>query len=184
METELKFALRHPDLAALQRRLRASAGHRCATTTQLASVYFDTPHLRLKKTDPTVRVRKAGRRYVQAVKSERRSATLASRGEWQDVVRGPEPDLTATATAPPLTQALGADAFLRRVKTIQDDLGHLNDVRSAERLLAALRDRGDAATVDRAGGMILGWHNCGLAEGGKTRLRKHVRRFRAAAKFW
>lgn len=74
-------------------------------------------------------------------------------------------------------------AFLGIVKPLQDDLGRVNDVRVAHELLAQLCRTNDNAGLDVAAGVVLGWHDRGLAEN-ERRLRKHVRRFRNAAHFW
>ena len=73
----------------------------------------------------------------------------------------------------------GVRRFTRRLKPLQDDLGHFNDVRSAQGLVAEL----GGGTAERAGGVVLGWHGRGLADT-ETRMRRHVRRFRRARRFW
>lgn len=82
----------------------------------------------------------------------------------------------------PLYRRKDVRRFLKLLKPLQDDLGHLNDVRSAHAMIAEIRN-GDLGIVGRAGGIVLGWHDRGLAlaEGG---MRQHVRRFRRARKFW
>jgi inorganic triphosphatase YgiF len=72
--------------------------------------------------------------------------------------------------------------YARRLKPLQDDLGHANDVRSAQGLVAEL-GAGDDGTVERAGGVVLGWHTRGVAKA-ERRTRRHVRRFRRSAPFW
>ena len=72
--------------------------------------------------------------------------------------------------------------FVRQVKPVQDDLGYANDVRSAHALVADLGD-GEDCTLERAGGIVLGWHNRGLMEAEAT-TRGHVRRFRRSKPFW
>jgi len=52
--------------------------------------------------------------------------------------------------------------FVKLLKPLQDDLGYANDVRVANELLADLRPS-DAA-VARAAGIVLGWHERGLAD--------------------
>ncbi len=72
--------------------------------------------------------------------------------------------------------------FIKTVKPLQDDLGYLNDVRSAHALVAELTNGEDAA-LERAGGIVLGWHDRGIAES-EARTEKHVARFRHADPFW
>ncbi|MBV8653118.1 MAG: CYTH and CHAD domain-containing protein [Alphaproteobacteria bacterium] len=74
-------------------------------------------------------------------------------------------------------------AFLKQLKPLQDDLGHTNDVRVARDLLAELREANADAALDRAGGIVLGWHDRGLADN-EPRIRKHVRQLRRAKPFW
>jgi len=71
--------------------------------------------------------------------------------------------------------------FVKLLKPLQDDLGYANDVRVANELLADLRPS-DAA-VARAAGIVLGWHERGLADDDR-KLGKHVRRFLEARPFW
>jgi triphosphatase len=76
-------------------------------------------------------------------------------------------------------------AFVKRLKPLQDDLGHVNDVRTAHDLLKALPNpasRADAA-VNEARGTVLGWYDRELVQR-ETQLRKHVRKLRRADGFW
>ena len=72
-------------------------------------------------------------------------------------------------------------AFIRLLKPLQDDLGYANDVRVANQLLADLQISDPA--IARAAGIVLGWHDRGVVDHGRT-LSKHVRRFRKARPFW
>lgn len=73
--------------------------------------------------------------------------------------------------------------FVRSLKPLQDDLGYANDVRVANELLGDLRISDGAVTIARAAGVVLGWHDRGLADFDR-KLRKHMRRFRRARPFW
>jgi triphosphatase len=73
--------------------------------------------------------------------------------------------------------------FVRSLKPLQDDLGYANDVRVANDLLGDLRISDGAVTIARAAGVVLGWHDRGLADFDR-KLRKHMRRFRRARPFW
>ena len=73
--------------------------------------------------------------------------------------------------------------FVRSLKPLQDDLGYANDVRVANELLGGLRVSDCAVTIARAAGVVLGWHDRGLADFDR-KLRKHMRRFRRARPFW
>ena len=71
--------------------------------------------------------------------------------------------------------------FVQLLKPLQDDLGYINDVRVASELLSDLQISN--AAIARAAGIVLGWHDRGLADTDR-KLRKHVRRFREARPFW
>ena len=71
--------------------------------------------------------------------------------------------------------------FVKLLKPLQDDLGYANDVRVANELLTDLQISN--AAIARAAGIVLGWHDRGLADTDR-KLRKHVRRFREARPFW
>jgi inorganic triphosphatase YgiF len=80
-------------------------------------------------------------------------------------------------------------AFLHRLKLLQDELGHANDVRIAYDLLEQMLGKGghvqgcfDSA-IDRAGGIVLGWHERDLADR-ESLLRKHVKSFKRVDEFW
>jgi triphosphatase len=73
------------------------------------------------------------------------------------------------------------ERFIGRVRPLQDDLGYASDVRSAKALVAELGN--GHAVLERAGGIVIGWHDHGLAEA-ETRMLKHVRRFRDNKPFW
>jgi triphosphatase len=80
-------------------------------------------------------------------------------------------------------------AFLDRLKSLQDDLGHANDVRVAYDLLDQTQGSRDqtkshlANAVDRAGGIVLGWHERDLNDRA-PQLRRHVKRFKRLHSFW
>ena len=74
-------------------------------------------------------------------------------------------------------------AFLRLLKPLQDGLGHANDVRVASDLMAELRVSDDSAAIERAAGIVLGWHDRGLAEH-EHKLLKQLDRVRHARTFW
>lgn len=66
----------------------------------LVSVYFDTHDLALRKAEMVLRVRKAGGRYVQAIKGMDGAAQLFDRPEWEQETSGLDPDLTHIAGTP------------------------------------------------------------------------------------
>jgi inorganic triphosphatase YgiF len=74
-------------------------------------------------------------------------------------------------------------AFTRLLKPLQDELGQANDVRVARDLVAELRFSDNCATIDRAAGIVLGWHDRGLADH-EHKLLKQLDKVRHARPFW
>ena len=75
-------------------------------------------------------------------------------------------------------------ALEKRLKPLQEDLGHMNDLRTAHDLVANISSIGEGGNeVIRAGGIVLGWYNRALSDR-KSKLRKDVRRLRRAKPFW
>src|SRR5215472_11017834 len=111
-EIELKLSVR-PD--RLERVIRSphlqGDGARRAIARALKNIYYDTPHLALRERGVVVRVREAGRRYIQTVKAANGSGAsgLFNRPEWERPVPGPKPDL-AGIDDPTLRRELGATA--------------------------------------------------------------------------
>jgi CHAD domain-containing protein len=74
--------------------------------------------------------------------------------------------------------------FLRRVKRLQDDLGHANDVRVGHEIVSALAaTAGTDNGLAEAGDRVLGWHEQRLAKS-EPRLRKHLDELFEAEPFW
>jgi triphosphatase len=75
--------------------------------------------------------------------------------------------------------------FVMCLKSLQDDLGYENDVRVAYDLVDQIAEatNQDARAINRAGGIVLGWHERVLADR-SPKVRKHVRRFRRLDPFW
>lgn len=105
-ETELKLAVRPDDMARLRSAPAiASRAKGKASSKTLESTYFDTADRRLASRLVTLRVRKAGNRYLQTVKGAAGPDGLG-RAEWECPVAGPEPDLSLI-TAPDALDLLG-----------------------------------------------------------------------------
>jgi triphosphatase len=76
-------------------------------------------------------------------------------------------------------------ALKERLKPLQEDLGNINDLRTAHDLVAEISRHGGVggSEISRAGGIVLGWYNRGLSDR-ESRLRKDVRRLRRSKPFW
>jgi triphosphatase len=94
IEIELKLTLAPQDIPRLQRHPLWRAARRIAAQ-KLYTVYYDTPELDLWRSGLTLRLRKAGARWVQTVKGGGgASGGLHRRYEFEAPVAGPLPDLT------------------------------------------------------------------------------------------
>ena len=76
--------------------------------------------------------------------------------------------------------------YLKALKSLQDELGHLNDVVVAEDLLDSLLGSGDGsntAALRAAAGMVVGWYTHGVAVS-RPGLEGRWRDFAASEPFW
>lgn len=79
-----------------------------------------------------------------------------------------------------------ADAYLTRLKSLQDDLGHLNDVAVAEHLLLSLIERaphGQRSELAWAAGQVQGWYMHAV-HALEPVARRDWDAFRRSKKFW
>jgi len=97
-EVELKFELdREAAKAICHHDLLAEAGHHSVSQS---TVYFDTEAGDLHKAGYSLRVRRAGDRITQTVKTDCNNAGLFDRGEWEAPVQQMEPDPKAVRQTP------------------------------------------------------------------------------------
>jgi inorganic triphosphatase YgiF len=84
-----------------------------------------------------------------------------------------------------LFEAASVKALVKRLKGLQEDLGHLNDVATAQRLITELARPAehDISDVGVAAGVVIGWHLRDLTNL-EARLCEDVRRFKKAKPFW
>lgn len=77
------------------------------------------------------------------------------------------------------------NCVLKPAKQLQEDLGRVNDIRTAQRLIKeiAYSVTEDTGEISQYAGIILGWHIRGLWDAERT-FREDVRRFRRAKPFW
>jgi triphosphatase len=104
-ETEIKFEVSPADLEKLaaSRSLRPNDGE-LVRHRHLVSTYFDTPKHALRRNGISLRVRQAGKKHIQTIKTAMNGVAIG-RGEWEKRVDGNEPDLRA-ARGTPLQQLL------------------------------------------------------------------------------
>lgn len=98
-EIELKFDLA-PEHVARLKACPSLAAHQ-ARTGRYDTLYYDTPDGALRRAGCSLRVRRAGRRFVQSVKRKRGAAAgLFVRQEWERETAGLAVDRDALATTP------------------------------------------------------------------------------------
>jgi triphosphatase len=112
IESEVKFEASTRDLRKLAtaRILRRRDGQ-LPRHKYFVSTYFDTPKLQLRKNGVSLRVRQAGKKRVQTIKTVNGGIAL-SRGEWEHKLQGDVPDLRAargTALEPLVSGKLKRD---------------------------------------------------------------------------
>jgi CHAD domain-containing protein len=77
-----------------------------------------------------------------------------------------------------------AEAFVKGLKRLQDDLGHANDLRVGHEILAELAPPASrAGAIAEAGQRILDWQEERLAKN-EPKLRKHLHELFATEPFW
>ena len=69
-------------------------------TERLSSVYYDTADCLLRRSGYSLRVRSNGNGFIQTLKSLEGGAGMFERGEWEDALEGPDPDLARLAHTP------------------------------------------------------------------------------------
>ncbi len=109
IENEVKFEVSPNDLQKLAsaRSLRPTDGQ-LVKHKYLVSTYFDTPKHILRRSGVSLRVRQAGKKRIQTIKTANDNIAL-SRGEWEHELQGEELDLRAargTALEPLLSKRL------------------------------------------------------------------------------
>ena len=74
--------------------------------------------------------------------------------------------------------------FAARLKRLQDELGHANDVRVGYEILGALASETDGgAALTEAGRHMLAWHEQRLLKT-EPKMRKHLRELFETEPFW
>ncbi|MGM0982956.1 MAG: inorganic triphosphatase [Pseudomonadota bacterium] len=102
-EIELKLALGLESPEALRRHPRLAGS--APTLTRLGNTYYDTPEGDLERARMALRLRRAGDRLLQTLKTRGQGGGgLSTRGEWEWEVPGPGLDLAGLATLPPMAE--------------------------------------------------------------------------------
>lgn len=118
-EVELKLRLRPRDAARLRRHpciVAASLGR--PVTRKLTSIYYDTPQLALLDAGLSLRVRRMGGHWFQAVKAAGHSlAGLHQRMEWEDIIAHGAPDFSKIVD-PALTRVFDDPALRAALRPI------------------------------------------------------------------
>jgi triphosphatase len=109
-EIELKLAIALGDVSAL--RQSALLREKCIggpTRRKVFNVYFDTAEQALRQNGMALRLRRSGGRWSQTLKTAGvASGALSARGEWEEVLPGPQLDLSLLRETP-LAKLAGRD---------------------------------------------------------------------------
>jgi inorganic triphosphatase YgiF len=101
-EIELKLVIAPGDVSAL--RHSALLREKCIsgpTRRKVFNVYFDTPTQTLRQSGMALRLRRSGARWSQTLKTAgSASGALSARGEWEQVLPGPQLDLSLLRETP------------------------------------------------------------------------------------
>jgi triphosphatase len=144
-ETELKLDVERDTLARLE--TSELFTHNEAHSKSIPSVYFDTAALDLHKAGLSLRVRQTEGTFVQTVKANTFGNPMV-RGEWEQQIIGPNPDLAA-AHDTPLRRALkGTDAAIKPIfETCVERSVHR--LKMAGSTIEVALDKGEIRTADR-----------------------------------
>jgi len=115
-EIELKLELPAKSIGSVSHSAVLKTAHARPRTKRIVSVYFDTSNFKLRKSGFTLRVRRENQHRMQTVKQEGERAALLARNEWEQPIRGIQPDLKAareTGLKPLLTKKV-----MRRLKPV------------------------------------------------------------------
>jgi inorganic triphosphatase YgiF len=149
-EIELKLAFDPAHASRLKRHLARTLGPQTRPSRKLVSVYFDTPEFRLRDAGLSLRVRRVGRRTVQTLKSTNSGAAgLFDRGEWEQQIARPQPDLSVVAETPfaPLLEDSDAQSLRPVFETrIRRALYHAH---AGDSVIAVALDQGEVDTGEQ-----------------------------------
>jgi triphosphatase len=149
-ERELKLTVAEEDLAKARQTLLAMAGRPRPSRRRLTTTYYDTPHDTLRERELMLRVRRLGRRFIQTVKSQDLAGgDLLERGEWEDRVKGAEPDLDAPMSGGHVRAVVAGDELVPLFTTAVERTSFILRPRQDTEIEVAI-DRGAIETVDGA----------------------------------
>lgn len=96
-EVEIKLSVRPQDVNRLKNHTYLWAGFEKAQALQQNSVYFDDRGQTLREHGVSLRIRAAGGRIVQTIKSLDERGSPVDRAEWESEIASARPDLSAAA---------------------------------------------------------------------------------------
>jgi inorganic triphosphatase YgiF len=120
VETELKFRVPTHRLEMLARWQIPGGKVSERTESDLVSTYFDTGKHKLKRHGLSLRVRQAGNKHIQTIKSA--PGAQFGRGEWETEIEAPTPDLTKIGGTP--LERLAPKRLQRKLKPIFETSVH------------------------------------------------------------
>jgi triphosphatase len=147
-EIELKFTLSPKQLKRTLRQLSRCDGAGAPAIKELDAFYFDTPQCDLHKAGLTLRVRSENGTFVQALKCEgdRGGATLR-RGELEDEVHKPVPDLSVGEGGRAVRDVLGKHPDLRPLFRIRVNRTTVEIRKKSGGCVEAALDLGEIETI-------------------------------------
>jgi len=83
----------------------------------------------------------------------------------------------------PLQAGKRVKSYLKSLKRMQEELGHLNDISHVRTTIAGLMRDGDAAAIGYGAGLVLGHYGAGRDRAAKQALKRY-RDFRKLTPFW
>ena len=148
-ETELKLIISRAGERSLAEHAAFKPPRASEPRSQrLVTTYFDTPNQSLAERGLTLRVRRAGGRRIQTVKSVGKGGVATSRGEWEWPLSGDEPDLRLAAGTPVADRlSQGVDDELRPV-VVTDVMRTTRTVELEGNTIEAALDSGSIAAGD------------------------------------
>jgi len=145
-EIELKLDVNRESLPRIKAHPLFGDGE--VLTRSIPSVYFDTDDFELRDAGLSLRVRRTGGAYVQTIKSNTFGNPML-RGEWEQKINGPNPDLKAIRDKPLKRVLKKTDATIKPIfeTSVRRSMRQLNNAGSTIELAL---DIGEISAGDRS----------------------------------